>query len=282
MQFAGNEAAQAQASPEPPGLSEPTQPSVQGSPTVEPPSLPAAEPLSQVAEPPSQPAAPMPPAPHLPPAQPLPVPDALATPRPPPPPEPVPPATPEVAAVPTPAPRSSVEPPPPPPKPAAAASKSAPAPLKPAPPHPRLVSRPLPSSRLPIGAQTPNIQAPVTDPSPQVGGHAPAAANPLVPAAAFGPEVTAGWRGAVSAWLQSHKTYPDEARQRSEEGSALVRFTVDRSGRVLEFAVLRGTGSASLNAAVERMLTNAQLPAFPSTMTQERTTVTVQVRYALQ
>ena len=53
MQFAGNEAAQAQASPEPPGLSEPTQPSVQGSPTAEPPSLPAAESLSQVAEPPS-------------------------------------------------------------------------------------------------------------------------------------------------------------------------------------------------------------------------------------
>jgi hypothetical protein len=44
----------------------------------------------------------------------------------------------------------------------------------------------------------------------------------------------------------------------------------------------RGTGSASLDAAVGRMLTGAQLPAFPSAMTQDRTTVTVQVRYALQ
>lgn len=92
----------------------------------------------------------------------------------------------------------------------------------------------------------------------------------------------AAWRGSVSAWLQSHKTYPDAARERGEEGSALVRFSVDRNGRVLEFALVHGTGSASLDAAVGRMLTGAQLPALPPAMTQDRTTVTVQVRYALQ
>ncbi len=86
----------------------------------------------------------------------------------------------------------------------------------------------------------------------------------------------------MSAWLQSHKTYPDEARERGEQGSALVRFTVDRSGRVLEFTLVRGTGSVSLDAAVSRMLTGAQLPAFPPAMTQDRATITVQVRYALQ
>ena len=104
----------------------------------------------------------------------------------------------------------------------------------------------------------------------------------MLPAAPPSPEVTAIWRGAVSAWLQSHKSYPDDARERGEEGAALVRFTVDRSGRILEFALVRGTGSASLDAAVARMLTGAQLPAFPSGMTQDRTTVTVQVRYALR
>lgn len=125
-------------------------------------------------------------------------------------------------------------------------------------------------------------QRPAAAPTAPVGTPGPAAGSIPAPASPPGPEVTAGWRGAVSAWLQSHKTYPDEARQRGEEGSALVRFTVDRSGRVLEFALVRGTGSASLDAAVERMLTRAQLPAFPAAMTQDRTTVTVQVRYALQ
>lgn len=122
-----------------------------------------------------------------------------------------------------------------------------------------------------------------TPPSASVGSAALAAAasNPP-PVTTPGPEVTAGWRGAMSAWLQSHKTYPDEARQKGEEGSALVKFTVDRGGRVLEFALVRGTGSASLDAAVGRMLTGAQLPAFPAAMTQDQTTVTVQIRYALQ
>lgn len=86
----------------------------------------------------------------------------------------------------------------------------------------------------------------------------------------------------MSAWLQSHKTYPDAARQRGEAGDALVRFTVDRSGRVLEFAVVRGTGSASLDGAIGHMLTGPQLPAFPAAMTKDGTTVTVKIHYGLQ
>lgn len=86
----------------------------------------------------------------------------------------------------------------------------------------------------------------------------------------------------MSAWLQSHKTYPDEARERGEEGSALVRFTVDRSGRVLEFALVRGSGFASLDAAIGRMLSGAQMPALPSAIIQDRMTVTVQIHYALR
>ena len=82
-------------------------------------------------------------------------------------------------------------------------------------------------------------------------------------------------------WLQSHKSYPDEARRRGEEGSALIRFTVDRAGHVLEFALVRGTGSEALDAAVERMLTGAHLPAFPAAMTDARVTLTVQIRYVL-
>jgi TonB family protein len=61
-----------------------------------------------------------------------------------------------------------------------------------------------------------------------------------------------------------------------------VRFSVDRSGRVLEFSLMRGTGSASLDAAIGRMLSGAQLPGFPPAMTQDRTTLTVQIRYALE
>jgi outer membrane biosynthesis protein TonB len=40
-------------------------------------------------------------------------------------------------------------------------------------------------------------------------------------------------RAALSAWPESPKRYPDRARQRGEEGRAVLRFRVDRSGRVL-------------------------------------------------
>jgi outer membrane biosynthesis protein TonB len=37
-----------------------------------------------------------------------------------------------------------------------------------------------------------------------------------------GPIVSAGYRAALSAWLESHKRYPDSARARGEEGRAVL------------------------------------------------------------
>jgi protein TonB len=94
--------------------------------------------------------------------------------------------------------------------------------------------------------------------------------------------ISAGWRSALSAWLQTNKTYPDEARRRGDEGRAAVRFTVNREGRVLDFQLLSGTGSPILDAAVERLLRGAKLPPFTAEMEQEQVTVTLQIRYALE
>lgn len=61
----------------------------------------------------------------------------------------------------------------------------------------------------------------------------------------------------------------------------VLRFTVDRLGRVLDVVLVRGTGSAALDDAALAMLRSASLPAFDSDMPQERITVTVQVHYSL-
>jgi protein TonB len=53
---------------------------------------------------------------------------------------------------------------------------------------------------------------------------APAAAAVAAPAPVPGPDVTASYRAMISAWLESHKRYPESARQRGEEGSAALRF----------------------------------------------------------
>jgi protein TonB len=62
----------------------------------------------------------------------------------------------------------------------------------------------------------------------------------------------------------------------------VLQFTVDRSGRVLGFAVIRSSGDPDLDAAVENMLRDASLPAFPADMPESSITVSVGIRFSLE
>jgi protein TonB len=93
--------------------------------------------------------------------------------------------------------------------------------------------------------------------------------------------VSPAWRRALAAWLTARKTYPDEARRSGTEGNVVLRFTVDRSGRVLDVVLARSSGWPVLDAAAEAMLRGAALPAFTADMAGERISVTAQVRYGL-
>jgi periplasmic protein TonB len=201
------------------------------------------EPPPPVAEAPPEPAPP-PPTPEQPPPQPVPPPPIPEQP----PPQLVPPP-----------------PEPPPPKPA----PSPPEPVRPLrpPPKPPAVRQPPPR---------PVERAPVAPP-PQVGPET----RPPAPA----PSVAAmdrGWVAAVSAWLAAHRTYPELARERGDEGNVSVRFTVDRSGRVMEAAIVGSSGSALLDEAALEMLRHAAFAAFPADMTQAQVTITTSLRYSLR
>jgi periplasmic protein TonB len=205
----------------------------------------------------------------------------FAPPRPPTPPsppqpvveQPPPPSTPPVEEPPPPQP--PVEQPPPPP--AAETEIPPPPPPKPEPkpkPRPRsaqLVQResereiPMPPPTTPTPAAPPQTQ-------PQV------ASLPRMPAA---PVITADYRSLLRTWLETHKHYPEEARQRGEEGRALLRFRVARSGRVLDYAVVSSTGFADLDASVQDMMRGATLPPFPPSMTEPEIEVSVTIRYGL-
>jgi protein TonB len=173
---------------------------------------------------------------------------------PPPPPEPVPPLpeAPVIVAEPT--------PPPPPPKPAI---------KKPPKPVQRREEQPQPSQ-----AYLPTPQAAATPPQTA------SAATP-VPAPIPSPEASAGYRALLSAWLNSHKRYPDAARQRGEEGRAVLRFEVDRSGRVIDYAVTTSSGYLDLDQSLEEMMRGATLPPFPAGVTQPRMEVSVTIRFSL-
>jgi protein TonB len=109
-----------------------------------------------------------------------------------------------------------------------------------------------------------------------------ASAATLAPAPVPSPEVNAGYDAAVSAWLKSHKRYPYSARQRGEEGRAVLHFQIDRSGRVLDYAVVKSSGFPDLDAAIEEMMRDATLPPFPASITQPRKEYTVDIRFTLE
>jgi TonB family protein len=61
----------------------------------------------------------------------------------------------------------------------------------------------------------------------------------------------------------------------------VMQITVDRSGRVEEVSLVRGSGWDSLDQAAEALVRNAQLPPFPPDMTLRRQIVTVPIHYRL-
>ena len=178
--------------------------------------------------------------------------------------------------------------------PDAASAAPAPSQIKPPKPHnPTRASVPAPPART---ARKPPARFDA-DPTmarqnapPQISAPsgAPAAAQiaALPPPAAVAipqtpPQISAEYRGALSAWLERHKIYPAAARQRGEQGSAVLRFRVGRDGRILAYQLVRSTGYAALDAAVDEMMRGATLPPFPASMTQPEIAVSVPIRFSL-
>src|SRR5207248_11703903 len=95
---------------------------------------------------------------------------------------------------------------------------------------------------------------------------APAQSSPRPPPSPAAPTVSAGCRAALGAWLESHKHYPDSARSRGEEGRAVLRFRVERSGRLLNYTIVQSTGFPDLDTALDQMMRGASLPPFPAEM----------------
>ncbi|MGH7093010.1 MAG: TonB family protein [Stellaceae bacterium] len=144
-------------------------------------------------------------------------------------------------------------------------------------PRPRRVERPrAPAPRM--SALPPPTLAPLSEPEPRAV--APIAPAPPV-AAAPNPAIENGYKLALSRWFEAHKRYPASARDAEEQGSAVVRFRVDRSGRVLSFSLARSTGYPDLDRAVTDLVRGARLPPFPAGLTTPSLEVAVMLRFSL-
>ena len=167
----------------------------------------------------------------------------------------------------------------------AAPESPAPAPQEPAPvsetpPPPPRKPLPKPVFRHPETPRPSPVLAPA-QPTPAAIAAPQTASLPPQPASAPSHDIPPGYRSQLGAWLESHKHYPDAARQRSEEGHAVLRFVVDRGGRVIDFAVIKSSGHPDLDSAIEEMMRGAALPPFPMNMTQAQIEVSVTIRFSL-
>ena len=82
--------------------------------------------------------------------------------------------------------------------------------------------------------------------------------------------------------LERNKDYPRAARQKRQQGRAMLRFAIDRSGKVLDYKIEKSTGYDTLDREVVAMIRRASpLPPMPAEMSGDRLEVVVPVPFTL-
>jgi len=143
------------------------------------------------------------------------------------------------------------------------------------PEEPPKVEQPPPQDAVPMPEEKPPEKV-VEPPKPP----APRTAARVIGGA---PKVEPTWASGVAKRLQQFKRYPGEAQEKSEEGTVILAFSVDRAGHVLERHIVRSSGFPELDNEVMSLVERAQpLPPFPSTMTQQQLDLTVPIRFSLR
>ncbi len=162
----------------------------------------------------------------------------------------------------------------------AAAVVTPPPPRKAAPPPPaKKVEKPeakKPPKR--IQAKQAEQQRGATRPSQQGSGAQTTASTGAASSVSTGSSAAsrAGWQGAIVAALNRAK------RPQQDSGTASVRFSVDRGGRVLSASLAGSTGVASLDQEAVSLVRRANIPAPPANVPGEAFTFTVPIRFTPQ
>ncbi|OYQ35512.1 hypothetical protein CHU95_07210 [Niveispirillum lacus] len=173
-------------------------------------------------------------------------------------------------------------PPPPPPLPRPVTPVSAP---KPPPVIDRAVAKLPPPPKDPPQVQ-PMMEAPVPTPAPSAPPSAPQPAVDAPPhplPSGPPPDAMAAFQGRLMAHLGKHKRYPMASRQRRQQGTAWVRLTLDRQGRVVSHHLERGCGVEALDREATELVIRAQpLPAIPAEMGLEQMELVLPVEFSLR
>ena len=83
--------------------------------------------------------------------------------------------------------------------------------------------------------------------------------------------------------LDQNKRYPQASQRRRQQGTALLRFTMDAEGSVLSFRLEKSSGHEPLDEEVLAMIKRAEpLPKIPADIGRDRLELVVPVQFALR
>lgn len=112
----------------------------------------------------------------------------------------------------------------------------------------------------------------------------PEAPQSVAPAQGIGESaarIRASWQKELSAHFNRHKRYPADRANKAAE--IVVSFVLDRTGRILSSAVVRGSGDASFDQAALAMLQRSDpVPAPPPLVADEGLSFTLPVVFRVK
>jgi protein TonB len=145
---------------------------------------------------------------------------------------------------------------------------------------PQVVPKPKPVERKRVEKVVPHPV--VSTPAPAVEAP-PAPAPPRAAPAAPSADAMTQFERLLSAHLEREKRYPRMSQQHGEQGVVMLRFTMDRAGKVLAANIERGSGFPALDREVLDLIQRAQpLPALPPEIVQAQLELVVPVQFSLR
>jgi protein TonB len=97
------------------------------------------------------------------------------------------------------------------------------------------------------------------------------------------PSALGAYKAKVQRKLERYKKYPPRARSERQEGTATVRFTINRNGQVVRFELIKSSGYPILDDEVAALLRRvAPLPELPAEIPDPTVTLTAPIQFALR
>lgn len=99
-------------------------------------------------------------------------------------------------------------------------------------------------------------------------------------AASSDPDAMRRYRATLYAAVKNRLRYPATAERQGVSGTAEIRFTLDRSGQVINASLVRSSGNPLLDqAALATARPGSSLPAAPASISQQQFTVVAPLRF---